>query len=70
MSEVDEAVEQCQDILDTIDEIDRTSEFLDDVKTKVGAVCKTIEKTGRVTEKQQKALDSWQEAVNKFKERD
>lgn len=45
---------------------DRAYEFFEDVQEKVLSVQKTIQKSQRMTERQQSALDNWEEGVDKW----
>lgn len=71
-SSVKGAVEQADRILELIDEDlperawDKAAEFFEDIQTKVKAVKLTVEQTSTVTDRQQAALDSWEEAVRKW----
>lgn len=68
---VKSASEQCDRIVETIDELDdgtldMAAEFFEDVRDKVVDVQETICKFDRVTDKQQKALNNWEKGVNKW----
>jgi hypothetical protein len=45
-------------------------DFFEDVLERVKAVGATIERTGRVTELQRKALDNWESAVARWIDRE
>lgn len=55
----DEIAEICEDV--------DTSEFLEDIMEKSASVCETVERTKRVTEKQEAALTNWAAAARKFR---
>jgi hypothetical protein len=67
-----DASEQCDRIADTIGEledegtVDKAPDFFESVKEKVTDIQETIDKRQQVTEKQQKALDNMEDAVNKW----
>ena len=68
---VKKANEQCDRIVETIDELDeevfnKASDFFEDVRTNVVDVQETICKRELVTENQQRALDNWERGVNKW----
>lgn len=67
MSAADDAIAQGNRIRETIEELDKTNDFLDDVDERIADMIKTIEHTNRVSDKQQSALDNWEAAVNKFR---
>ena len=67
MSAADAAIAQGNRIREAIEELDRTNDFLDDVNERIADMILTIERTSRVSDKQQSALDNWEAAVNKFR---
>jgi len=70
--EVKDALAQVERIQDTIEEEvgdyakSKAGEFFEDIEQKVKDVGQTIERTNRVTEAQQKALDGWEAGVRKW----
>lgn len=69
--EVQDAIEQCQRILDLIEDapewaLDKAPDFFEDVGEKVADVCATIEKLGRVSDRQLNALNGWENGVRKW----
>lgn len=73
--EVKDALSQVERILDTIEEDvpeyakNRATEFFESVEQKTRDVGQTIERTNRVTEGQQRALDGWEAGVRKWVKR-
>lgn len=68
-----DAVKQAADIVDSIDNApeeiaDKAMDFFESVRTGAVSIGETIEKTRRVSEKQQKALDNWEAGVNRWLE--
>jgi hypothetical protein len=69
---VDEALDLCSEICETIDEIDADTQSraaacdfdLEEIRDRVCSVDETITRTRRVTEGQERALRNWQRGVN------
>lgn len=65
------AYKQGEEVVDTIDDLpsevrDKAESFFESVRDSVIEVMETIERTERVTAKQQKALDSWEAGVRRW----
>ena len=68
---VKSASEQCDRIVETIDELDeetrdKSAEFFESIREHVVEVQETICESDRVSDKQQQALDNWEKGVNKW----
>lgn len=72
----EKAVDQGMHICEMIDEEmpdkawNEATEFLEDVREQCSGVVETIERSQRVSEKQQKALNNWERAVTNWMESD
>lgn len=68
----DEGVELCEEIVALIDDEipdyawNKAPEFFEDVRDGVMEVQGTIERTGRVSEGQEKALNNWKDGVSRW----
>lgn len=61
---MEEAISQAEDIISMADEVpDAGQDFAQSVVESVHEVLETMERTGRVTAKQQEALDNWQRGI-------
>lgn len=67
-----QAIQQCDEIVELIDEElpqkawDTAPELFEDIREKVASVQETIQNSGEVTERQQNALDNWEDCVRKW----
>jgi hypothetical protein len=68
-SDVADTLDQCERIIQMAEDSDIPDEgrgFCEDVAEKVRSVSETIERTGRVTARQQEALDNWESGVGRW----
>lgn len=68
-TDVSEALDQCERIITMAEDTDipdEGQEFCESVAASVREVSETIERTGRVTAKQQQALDNWEAGVGSW----
>lgn len=69
---VEGAIEHAEAILKAIDELDadvleRGYKFFESVRSSVASVRDTIRRNGRVSDKQNSALDNWEAGVHKWR---
>jgi hypothetical protein len=70
MSEAIEAIEQCERIMEKIHDVPEAGEdFAASVSEKVDSIWQWIEEHGRVTPKQQEALDNMESGLDRWLER-
>lgn len=67
-----EGIEFCEEIVELIDDEipdyawKKAPEFFEDVRDKVVDVQETIERTGQVSEGQERALNNWKDGVSRW----
>jgi len=65
----EDTIEQCQDLLDKCDDVPtRSEDFAMGVQEKVESIMETIRQTGRVTVKQQQAIDNMEAAIDRCRD--